>query len=329
MLLLLIAAILTGSVVPIQTAANSQLRYRLNSPFMASITNSSIGVIFLILFSLCLWQMPQISKETFINNPWWLWTGGILGAFIICSAVLVMPVLGSLRTVLITMLGSISCGLIVDHFGLFNVVEHKFDLARLAGIVMVLFGLCFVLKIWVLLPFGRSKVNQENTKQSGTNGQVIPQYSPLRVFFTYILAFVAGCVVTIQTAVNSILSYEIHSAIHTALITMSETTLIFALVIMLRREQISKLRTIQIKKSAWILCGGFCGATFIIGNSYLLPHLGASALVVLNIVGQLTSSMIIDQFGLMGAEKKKTSIIQIVGLIIIIAGVVALKKLTL
>lgn len=472
MLLLLIAAIATGSVVPVQTAANSQLRYRLNSPFMASIINSSLGVLFLILFSLALWQMPAISLDTFKHTPWWLWTGGVLGSFIICSAVLIMPVLGSLRTVLITMTGSILCGLGIDHFGFFNVPIHHFDISRAIGVLLVLVGLSIVLKLWIYLPFKKSNKSDEtdvvppiaaaagsavndyahnstqassaaalpvNTmNQALTAGNVAPtkkkkakakvlkvknsdfcatslvsgstisapadaaaqssinedpkalaaelrpkryvnprlksklrkakprnrpqhsrilrsnstysykvgaantmqeplqvavektqSYSTVRVLFTYVLALAAGSVITIQTAVNSMLTFEIHSAIHTALITMTETTIIFAIILIIRREKISKIKTLQIKKSAWIFCGGFCGATFIIGNSYLLPFLGASALIVLNIVGQLISSMVIDQFGLMGADKKKTSLIQIVGLVVIMIGVVALKKLAL
>lgn len=311
MFALIIFAVLVGSVIPIQTAANSQLRHQLNSPFLATIINSSTGACILALLC-CLNPEPwNISVETFSSSPWWIWLGGPLGVAVLSSAIIVMPYLGGLYTVLVTMIGSIVTGIIFDTFGLLYVPLHHFTLTRALGLVLVALGFCLVLQL-----FRRLKKQEKTAPFS------------FKLILIYLVGLSSGALLTLQVTINSALSVTIQSSIHAAFISMTVTALTTALIIAIRRESFKKLTTIKIGRSFWILSGGACGAFSIAGNSFLLPYLGAGTLVILTISGQLLSGLIIDHFALFNAVKRRAGIIQFVGLLIVMAGVCVIKYLS-
>jgi transporter family-2 protein len=70
---------------------------------------------------LLLYQVVVRSKwpaaAQFSGMPWWVWTGGLLGAFNVLAPVLLVGRLGAalLFTVIIT--GQLICALLVDHLG--------------------------------------------------------------------------------------------------------------------------------------------------------------------------------------------------------------------
>jgi transporter family-2 protein len=73
----------------------------------------------------------------------------------------------------------------------------------------------------------------------------------------------------------------------------------------------------------WI--GGVIGALFVFGNAYLVPIIGTGLAVVIILVGQMTGSLLVDQFGLLESNKNPVTPIQIVGILIMIAGVALIR----
>jgi len=74
----------------------------------------------------------------------------------------------------------------------------------------------------------------------------------------------------------------------------------------------------------WSLLGGTLGAGALLCNVLLAPRIGLTLLVGLAVVGQLTSSLIIDHFALLGATARPISAAKLVGALLMIAGLAML-----
>jgi transporter family-2 protein len=71
----------------------------------------------------------------------------------------------------------------------------------------------------------------------------------------------------------------------------------------------------------WALVGGLLGAVYVFVAIESVHTLGASGLTAVVIAGQLTISVVIDRFGLLGIAKQQISSARIVGLVLLVAGV--------
>lgn len=140
-LLLMLAGLMAGMTIPVQTAVNSRLRGYTKSPFIASWVSFLIGSTILIALALIFEHGWTFDVHMLVVNPWWIWFGGgALGVFFLTSNILLMPRLGSALTVVITLCGQMVMALLIDHFGWFNVPIHELNLPRVIGIAMMFFG---------------------------------------------------------------------------------------------------------------------------------------------------------------------------------------------
>lgn len=72
----------------------------------------------------------------------------------------------------------------------------------------------------------------------------------------------------------------------------------------------------------WLFLGGCFAAEFISANILMMPRLGSIQTVILPALGQLAMGMIIDQFGLFGAQQKPISSARIIGVLLVLTGVI-------
>lgn len=71
----------------------------------------------------------------------------------------------------------------------------------------------------------------------------------------------------------------------------------------------------------WYLTGGFIGAVFVASSLVTVRTLGAGGVVAATIAGQLTFSVVIDRFGLLGLEQKAVTFGRVVGIVLLALGV--------
>jgi transporter family-2 protein len=76
----------------------------------------------------------------------------------------------------------------------------------------------------------------------------------------------------------------------------------------------------QIPALQWV--AGFGIAFYLLSITWLAPRFGVGNAVMFVLVGQITTSATIDQFGLFGAPQKAIDLLRAVGIAIMIAGVV-------
>lgn len=78
------------------------------------------------------------------------------------------------------------------------------------------------------------------------------------------------------------------------------------------------------KKTTWYpkyMVPGLLNAIVIMGSAFAITNLGVTAFVSISLLGQLTASLIIDGFGLLGKEKSTIKKRQLIGLFVICVGV--------
>jgi len=137
-------ALIAGVTLTVQIGANSAARgYLGGDALMATLVSFLIGSAALLLYVL-LARTPWPSRSGLLAAPWWIWTGGLLGAFYVASSVLAGPRLGAALFLSLAVLGQLSSSIMVDHFGWLGFEPHPATLARVAGAVLMVAGVVLI-----------------------------------------------------------------------------------------------------------------------------------------------------------------------------------------
>jgi transporter family-2 protein len=71
----------------------------------------------------------------------------------------------------------------------------------------------------------------------------------------------------------------------------------------------------------WALLGGAFGAVYVTAALSTVGTLGAGGVTAATIAGQLTASVVIDQYGLFGVERQPVTALRLAGIALLAAGV--------
>jgi transporter family-2 protein len=74
------------------------------------------------------------------------WTGGLLGAFFVASAVVLVPRFGVALTFSLIVAGQMAITLVLDHYGFLGVPVKGVSAMRLLGVVMIIAGVVMIRK---------------------------------------------------------------------------------------------------------------------------------------------------------------------------------------
>jgi transporter family-2 protein len=139
-LLLILAAIVSGAVVPFQAGANAVLGRTLGHPLWG--TAISLCVSFACILPVMLLarvEMPALSNLA--QAPRWIWIGGIAGVVYITGALVLAPKLGAAGFITAAIAGQMLASVIIDHWGLVGLPQKPVSLPRLAGLGLIILGL--------------------------------------------------------------------------------------------------------------------------------------------------------------------------------------------
>lgn len=77
----------------------------------------------------------------------------------------------------------------------------------------------------------------------------------------------------------------------------------------------------------YVFIAGVFGFIVLASISYLIPEIGASAAIILVMVGQVVIGVVLDQFGLLGAEVQPITWTRLFGIVMIFIGLwITLRK---
>lgn len=299
-----------GLILSLQTAVNSRLRSFIGSPYQASFVSFTVGTLFLALVMLVHHEALGVSGQMFASHPWWLWIGGFLGVIFLTTNILLFPHIGGVQTAIMPILGQVLMGSLIDNFGWFQSTPQPLTLIRITGLVLALMGIIVTVALPDIL---RQRTAQRTTHTSNP--------WPWRL-----LGVGTGALGATQTTINGRLGLALNSALHAAFISFLVGTLcLFFIVIAVNHSFREIARATGRGRPWWIWLGGAMGGLFVLGNAYLAPIIGTGQTVVFALLGQITGGLLVDQFGLLGAQRKPVIAIQLGGLLLLILGVILIR----
>ena len=139
-----------------------------------------------------------------------------------------------------------------------------------------------------------------------------------------LLALIAGTSFVIQQAINSNLRFEIGSAWWAGFVSYLGGTIVMLIMVIMTREPLLSPGVIS-RSTWWSWSGGLFGAIYIAISILLLPRIGAFTVVALIVTGQLVTSIIFDNYGVLNVPHYPITPTRIAGGFFLLIGLVLVK----
>lgn len=139
----LLFAVIAGAMIPFQAGINAQLARWVGSPISSALVSFLVGTVALAIVVL-IQRKPLPSLSKLAGAPWWIWIGGLLGAFYVAGSIFSAPKLGAVMLIAAVVAGQSFASLIIDQFGWVGFKEHDISPGRIAGMLLVASGVALV-----------------------------------------------------------------------------------------------------------------------------------------------------------------------------------------
>lgn len=139
-LLLVFAVVLGGVLVAAQGPIYARMAAGLSTgslvaAFLAFATAALVLGAGLLIGQARLPEMKQV-----FALPWWVWLGGLFGAYQVMISMQAVPVLGVTLFLMLVILGNMAGAVSFDHFGWFGLPRRPVSLQAVTGIGLILAG---------------------------------------------------------------------------------------------------------------------------------------------------------------------------------------------
>ncbi|MBP2644225.1 MAG: hypothetical protein H6Q67_2112 [Firmicutes bacterium] len=134
-------ALVSGAAVTTQVGLNVKLLSNLGSPILTSFVSFLVGTIVLAIayiVAACYGLEPVPTLPAITQTSFWMWLGGLLGAFYIFTTIFCSPRIGFANMFSLVVAGQIILAIIFDHFGLLGSSVHLITPLRLLGLVLLI-----------------------------------------------------------------------------------------------------------------------------------------------------------------------------------------------
>ena len=139
-----------------------------------------------------------------------------------------------------------------------------------------------------------------------------------------LFALLAGIGLPLQIGLNHMVA-KASTALWSSAISFVVGTIAMFAVVFATKQPIPTLQNLStVPTFAWV--AGLLGAFYVTTSIIAAPKIGAAALVTLVVTGQVIASLIIDHYGFAGFPQQSISFGRIAGALLLIAGVVLIKK---
>ena len=139
----LIVALAAGVALATQSAINTQLAKAMSGEaVIATFISFAVGTIVLFFIA---WVKTDLwgNLSTVPSQPWWKLIGGVLGAVVVFTTVLLAPKLGITAMLFFIIVGQLITATTIDHFGLIGMPIREVNITKFIGLIIVGFGLVF------------------------------------------------------------------------------------------------------------------------------------------------------------------------------------------
>ena len=140
-----------------------------------------------------------------------------------------------------------------------------------------------------------------------------------------LLAMILGGAATaLQGPTNARLAGAVGSPVNAAFISFLVGTVALGLLALAlqTRPDVQAMKALP----AWAWLGGLYGCVFVVAAAWGVPRIGVALTITLMVAGQLALSLILDHFGLMGVPRQPVSLTRLAGVLLVVGGVLLVRR---
>jgi transporter family-2 protein len=136
-------AIALGALAAVQPGINGRLRGSVGDPMLAALVSTTISTTSLLIYAL-IKQPGRPALDKLASGPWWMWTGGLIGAAYVALAIILTQKIGSAALMAAIVVGQMIAAMVIDHYGFFNLTVREVNPTRLVGVVFLFVGVALI-----------------------------------------------------------------------------------------------------------------------------------------------------------------------------------------
>jgi transporter family-2 protein len=139
-----------------------------------------------------------------------------------------------------------------------------------------------------------------------------------------LLVLFAGGMIALQAPTNAMLARAGGSPVLAALISFAVGTLALLCAWLASGNRPGAKVFAGLPAYAWF--GGVYGAVYVAVAAYAAPRIGLAALITIGIAGQVAMALFLDHIGALGLPRESLNFGRIAGALLVIAGVVLVRR---
>jgi transporter family-2 protein len=139
-----------------------------------------------------------------------------------------------------------------------------------------------------------------------------------------LIAFVSGAFLPIQAGLNTKLGRSIQSPVYASMISFVVGALVLVLYIAFTRQTVSISGVKDAPAYVWV--AGALGAFYVTATILAFPQIGPALTFGLVVAGQMVIAVLLDHFSVLVAQPHPINIWRALGVTLVIAGVVLIRK---
>lgn len=141
---LVILSIISGSLILLQSSLSGQLSKITGNPHLSALSLYFFGFIFMLSFMVAgRVKIPDLGSLQAVPKYLWV-TGSLLSVFGLTLAYWLMPILGVSKVLSGIIAGQMIGGMIVSHYGLFNLPTTEINQYKAIGAFLLLTGVILI-----------------------------------------------------------------------------------------------------------------------------------------------------------------------------------------
>jgi transporter family-2 protein len=226
----------------------------------------------------------------------WQFTGGIIGAAFVLTALAAVPVVGAGGVAAATITGQMVGSIILDARGWLGLDVEPASALRIGGAVLLLAGTALILR-------RRDRDGEGETGHRLAAGLIV----------------LAGLALAAQAPINAGLGDAI-GGLEAALVNFVVGSVVLAVAVVAVRglPGVGAARRVPRR----YLLGGLIGAVYVAASVLLVRTVGAGGIAATTITGQLAASVALDRAGALGLEERPLTPLRLAAVGLLIAGTV-------
>lgn len=141
---LTLVALFAGGMVAMQAPINAELATRLGHPLSAAFWSFCVGTVVLAV-AVLLFARASTNFGALGSVPLYMVVGGgLLGVVYVVVNLILAPRIGIAALMALGIAGQLAAALLMDRFGLFDLVQRELSIGRVSGVLLVLVGALMV-----------------------------------------------------------------------------------------------------------------------------------------------------------------------------------------